>query len=127
MNKDKLTEVGIYPQKFNDILGVQIPTEKIYVSNGLVIHLYKHGHTDCIQHLSNLSDIIAHPDYIGVNPNEVGDSVELVKVYNDNILIGLKLDRDVNEGFYLYVSTMYTIQEQKLNRRLHSGRLKKCS
>lgn len=38
-----------------------------------------------------------------------------------NILVGIKLNADEN---YLYVSTMYDIQESKLVRRLHSGRLR---
>ena len=31
------------------------------------------------------------------------------------------------EGQYLYISTMYEVQESKLNRRLYSGRLKEMS
>jgi hypothetical protein len=48
--------------------------------------------------------------------------VELIKVLDKNILVGIKLDVDEN---YLYVSTMYDVQESKLRRRLHSGRVKK--
>ena len=29
------------------------------------------------------------------------------------------------DGEYLYISTMFDIQESKIKRRLHSGRLKK--
>ena len=39
-----------------------------------------------------IPDIIASPDYIGVNPNENVKSFELVKVLNENIQIGIKLD-----------------------------------
>ena len=53
---------------------------------------------------------------------KVGDSIELVKRYEDNVLLGIKLNID---GTYLYVSTMYDVQESKVSRRLHSGRLKK--
>ena len=60
---------------------------------------------------------------LGINPNETRtDSIELIKRYKDNILIGIKLDKSSN---YLYISTMYNIQESKIQRRLHSGRLKK--
>ena len=59
---------------------------------------------------------------LGINPNETRiDSIELIKRYKDNILIGIKLDKSSN---YLYISTMYDIQESKIQRRLHSGRLK---
>lgn len=68
-----------------------------------------------------IPDIILKPDYIGVNPNEQGLSVELIKKYADNVLIGIKLDA---EEEYLYVSTMHDVQEIKISRRLHSGRIK---
>ena len=58
----------------------------------------------------------------GVNPNEKeNSSFELIKRYKDNILIGIKLDKD---GDYLYVATMHEVQESKIVRRLHSGRIK---
>ena len=36
--------------------------------------------------------------------------------------LGIKLDKD---GDYLYVATMHEVQESKIVRRLHSGRIKK--
>ena len=39
-------------------------------------------------------------------------------------MIGIKLD---TAGEYLYVSTMHDVQESKISRRLHSGRIKKFS
>ena len=82
--------------------------------------MIKRNHLDCLKYINKLQEIIKNPDYIGVNPNESGDSVELVKKYADNILIGIKVDLSSN---ILYVSTMYNLQEQKLQRRVHSGRL----
>ena len=35
--------------------------------------------------------------------------------------LGIKLDKD---GDYLYVATMHEVQESKIVRRLHSGRIK---
>ena len=35
--------------------------------------------------------------------------------------LGIKLDKD---GDYLYVATMHEVQESKIIRRLHSGRIK---
>ena len=84
--------------------------------------MIKRNHLDCLKYINKLQEIIKNPDYIGVNPNESGDSVELVKKYSDNVLIGIKVDLSSN---ILYVSTMYNLQEQKLQRRIHSGRLVK--
>lgn len=83
--------------------------------------MIKRKHFKCIKYIDSIPDIIEKPDYIGVNPNEQGSSIELIKKYDDNILIGIKLDAD---GEYLYVSTMHDVQESKIIRRLHSGRLK---
>ncbi|RMD04426.1 hypothetical protein D9O40_01830 [Clostridium autoethanogenum] len=119
---DKLIQVGRFYQKLNDIIGSNLPLQKIYRSKGLPAHLIKEKHFNCLKHIDDISNIIKNPDYVGINPNEKGDTVELIKVLNKNILVGIKLDVDEN---YLYVSTMYDIQESKLRRRLHSGRVKK--
>jgi len=121
--KDKnLIEVGEYCQLFNDITGANLPLRKIYRSQGLSAHLIKRKHFDCLKHIDNIKDIIESPDYIGINPNEHEETIELIKKYDKNVLIGIKLDTSEN---YLYVSSMYTVQDSKLNRRLFSGRIKK--
>lgn len=118
---DKMIEVGELQESVNTLLGTSLPTLKIYQSMGLKAHLIKRKHFDCLKHLPDVPDIIASPDYIGVNPKEPG-SVEFVKVYDKNISIGIKVDAS---GDYLYVATMYSVNESKIERRLHSGRLKK--
>lgn len=40
--------------------------------------------------------------------------------YEDNVMVGIILDTDDE---YLYVSTMHDVQESKILRRLHSGRI----
>ena len=100
--KEDLLKVGQYNSKFNDILGINIENLGIYRSKGLPSHILK-------------------PDYIGINPNEQGKSIELIKRYADNVMIGIKLN---TEGEYLYVSTMIDVQESKISRRLNSGRIK---
>ena len=122
--KDELVKVGEYCDAFNDILGVKIDNLDIYRSKGLPAHIVKRKHYKCLKYIDYIPNIISEPDYIGVNPNEEGVSIELVKQYADNVMIGIKLDTD---GEYLYVSTMHDIQSGKIERRLHSGRLKKIS
>lgn len=119
---DNLIKVGKYKDEFNNILGVNIEPKEIYRSKGLPAHMLKSKHAKCLKYIDYIPDIINNPDYIGRNPNENGtESIELVKRYKDNILVGIKLDKDKN---YLYVSTMHDIQESKIQRRLHSGRIK---
>lgn len=120
---DKLIKVGKYNAEFNTILGLNLDnTLEIYRSKGLPAHMLKSRHANCLKYIDYIPDIIESPDYIGVNPNENGtESIELIKRYKDNVMIGIKLDKD---GDYLYVATMHDIQEKKIERRLYSGRIK---
>jgi hypothetical protein len=73
-------------------------------SVGLKIHVKKR-HPACTKYLEDIALIITSPDYIGVNPREP-NSIELVKRFNDNIQIGIKLD---TKNDYLYVSTLFRV------------------
>ena len=86
--------------------------------------MVKRKHYKCLKYIDYIPDIILQPDYIGINPNESGNSIELIKKYSENVMIGIKLDTD---GKYLYVSTMHDVQESKISRRLYSGRIKEFS
>lgn len=119
--KEELLKVGKYNPKFNEILGIDIKDLEIYRSKGLPAHMVKRKHYKCLKYIDYIPDIILEPDYIGINPNEQGTSIELIKRYADNVMIGIKLDSDEQ---YLYVSTMHDVQEAKITRRLYSGRLK---
>lgn len=120
---NKLTKVGKYNTKFNDILGIKLDCLDIYKSKGLIAHLIKRKHDEYIKYIDCIPDIIRNPDYIGINPNENNtDSIELIKRYDNNVMIGIKLDKD---NKYFYVASMYDVSESKIQRRLHSGRIKK--
>lgn len=118
---EDLIKVGKYNCKFNEILGIDIETLDIYRSKGLPAHMVRRKHFKCLRYIDYIPDIILEPDYIGINPNEQGTSIELIKRYADNVMIGIKLASD---GEYLYVSTMHDVQESKILRRLYSGRIK---
>ena len=119
---NELIKVGNYNSAFNDILGIDISESEIFRSKGLPAHMLKRHHERCLKYIDYIPDIICCPDYIGINPNETDtQSIELIKRYKDNVLIGIKLDKDND---YLYVSTVHDITESKIQRRLHSGRFK---
>ena len=123
-DKEELIKVRKYNLEFNDILGINIDELEIFRSKGLPSHMVKRKHFKCLKYIDYIPDIILDPDYIGINPNEPEVSIELVKRYTDDGMIVFKLDTD---GNYLYVSTMHDVQESKIPRRLHSGRLKEFS
>lgn len=56
----------------------------IYRSKGLPSHIVKRKHYRCLKYIDYIPDIILKPDYIGINPNEQGKSIELIKRYADN-------------------------------------------
>lgn len=116
--------VGRYNLQFNKILNIDYDELDIYKSDGLLKHMKKRNHKNCLRYVNNIEDIISNPDYIGINPKESGRSLELIKRYENNVMVGIKLDVKNN---YYYISTMFEIQESKIERRLHSGRIKKFS
>lgn len=118
---NKIFPVASYNKKFNKYLPVQFEQDLIYQSFGLEKHIEKR-HPECLPYLRFISSIITSPDYIGVNPNESGDSFELVKILSENVQIGIKLDMKEN---YLYVATLHTITNGKLKHGIDNGRLKK--
>lgn len=120
---DEMIKLGTYNQELNKIIGTEMKSLDIYRSKGLPAHLLKRKHYNALKYIDYLPEIISNPDYVGIDPKEP-DSVEFVKVYKDNIWVGIKLYKD---GDYYYVSTMYDVQEAKISRRLYSGRIKPVS
>ena len=61
---------------------------------------------------------ISDPDYAGCN----GESIELVKIYKDNVFISIKLDKKKNKH---YVATMFDAKTGKIDAYVQTWRLKK--
>lgn len=119
--KDENIKVGVYIEKFNDLTGQQLPLLDIMQSvPGLEKHISKR-HPECLKYIGNISDIIQAPDYVGKNPNEKS-SIELIKVYGENIQIAVKLDE--KNGYY-FVASLYEVTEKRVQDRLFSGRLQR--
>lgn len=118
-SKDSLFIVGQYTETFNDLTEQHLPCGPVYQSEGLRIHVQKR-HPECLSCLDLVPQIIAAPDYVGRHPRE-SNSIELVKVIDQNIMVCIKLDI---ENDYLFVASVYEISNGKLNNRLNSGRLK---
>lgn len=116
---DNLSRIGKFKQDYNKNLNTNMPCLDIMQSSGLIKHIQKR-HPNQVQYLSNINDILNNPDYIGMNPNQP-DSIELIKVYADNILIAIKLDS--SNGYY-YIASLYDITQSKINSGLKSGRFK---
>lgn len=120
MSKDKISCIGNLNKKIHKMMPTISKYSVVYKSQGLIKHIQKR-HPECTKYLSSIPSIISDPDYIGINPNENGTSFELVKILDDNIQIGIKLDI---KDDYLYVATLHNITESKLQHRIKNGRLK---
>lgn len=119
--KNDLFRIAPFNKSINEFLSCNLQYDYIYQSSGLKKHILKR-HPECVEYLQYIPFIITHPDYIGINPNEAGTSFELVKVFDKNIQIGIKLDL---KDDYLYVATLHSITNGKLQHGLENGRLKK--
>ena len=125
-SSDSITIVGRFLEDYNTRLGASFDILDIVQSHGLITHVQK-KHPAMVGYMSNIADILQNPDYIGMNPT-VPDSIELVKVYSDNILVAIKLDtsndtsNDASNGYY-YIASLYDITTAKLNKRISNGRL----
>lgn len=115
-NKVKVTK------QVKEKLKINTEIEKIIISKGLVSHMKKSRHEKMIKYISEIENIINNPDYIGINPREKGTSLEYLKVFDDNVLLAVKLDIKRN---YFYTASMYDVTEAKLQSMLSSGRIKK--
>ena len=119
--KNENIKVGVYIEKFNELTGQNLPLLDIMQAvPGLEKHVLK-GHSEYVDYLSCIPEIIESPDYIGHNARHP-NSIELVKVYGENIQIAVKLDE--KNGYY-FVASLYEVSEKKVQDRLFSGRLQR--
>lgn len=123
-NINNYTIVGVLQEKITRLLKVNLPNDNIYMAPGVRKHVKKR-HEHCLKYLEFISDIVDNPDYVGINPSEP-NSIELVKIFDDNILVSINLST-ATEMNYLYVSSLYDISNGKLKNRINSGRLREIS
>lgn len=110
MNEEKLKIAAKLPNHIYDYRLFALPYQTAYQSEGFSKHIEKR-HLHCLPYMERIPKIITHPDYIGINPNETVISFELVKTFDDNVQIGIKLD---SKNDYLYVATLHDITQSKL-------------
>lgn len=120
---EKRFRVGTFDESINKVLGTSIEVQSIYQSKGLKAHMLKRRHYIAANYIDMIPDILANPDYVGRSGEEDDPSIEYVKCYNGhNIRLVVKSDSGNNN---LYVATMFELPPKKLDRFIHSGRLKK--
>ena len=109
-------------KKIKQQLDINIDVDEVIISRGLETHMKKSRHKHAIKYISYIENIINTPDYVGINPREEGVSLECIKLFEDKILLAIKLDMKNN---YFYTASMYDITDAKLKSMIRSGRIKK--
>ena len=117
-NTHKIQAVGKLRQEIIDLLGITLVLGDILMYPGAIKHIQRKRPHEFVKYFQKIPDIISELDYVGIHPDEP-DSVEFVKVLDDDVLVAIKL---APEG-YLYLSSMYALNPAKVPKRLKSGRL----
>ena len=118
MPTDKLVFLAELNTSLKTFLNIQSQKISVYRSKGLLTHLLKRKHYKAAKYIDSLSEIITNPDYAGIR----NEQIELIKCFNDNIFLSIKLDK--TKGIY-YVSTIFDVNQAKIDYYCKSGRLKK--
>ncbi|MBQ9361207.1 MAG: hypothetical protein IJT96_09260 [Lachnospiraceae bacterium] len=120
---EKVFKVGEYDPGYNSMLGINYDRMEIFQSKGLQAHIMKQKHYKALKHIQDIPDIISFPDYIGVTGTGKGESIIYIKCYSDNIMLIVRLER---LKMNLYVATMFDLPDKKLNRLIHSGKIRQA-
>jgi len=94
------------------------PGSMIYIGESNVNHIKRRHFSDYIKYGDRLSLIISKPDFVGIN--EVDDSLEYVKIFDDHVKLIVRVAGDEK----LYVRSLYTVYQSRTEFFIKSGRLK---
>lgn len=115
--------------KINNILKTShtILIKDVYLFSGAIKHIQK-GHPGVLERYKNkLQGMCSNPDYIGNNPRQPINSIELYKNFQaDNLgeemlLLAIKQEEDCD----FFVASLYILDnfDHKIPKRLRSGRI----
>lgn len=115
-------EIGRLKKEICDVLStlleadINLEGKSVLIGNSNLNHV-KERHPEIFEkYTGSLSDIISMPDYVGVHPD--GKSIELIKKFEDNILVAIRIK---NSG-PLWIKSFYEIKDTKLSSYVSSGR-----
>lgn len=116
-------KIGEFSAKVISTLSLDIkPGTPIYLSPSSREHILERHYDDYIQYALNISDIIANPEYVGLNPD---NSVAFVKNVREHLV-----SADVRitcNGLYHFVRTMHSRQQKKFDKLVAKGKFFKIS
>jgi len=94
------------------------PGERIYLGDRNIKHMKQRHLLVYIKYNDRLSQIIAEPDYVGINDED--GSLMYVKLFEDHVKLVVRVAGDEK----LYIRTMYTVYKSRTEDSVKSGKLK---
>ena len=116
-------KVGEIKKEIIDLLNLDItPGVPIYIGKNNIQHIQNDHPYEYEKYYEYLPDIIASPDYIGINPKD--KSIQYIKQFIINkeyIRVAVKVSR----GNKYYVRTLHLLSTNNAQRYIEKGTLKR--
>ena len=110
--------IGKFSAEVINVLSLDVaPGTPIYLSPSSREHILEQHYDDFIMYALNISDIVAKPEYIGLNPD---NSVAFVKNIR-GLLVGADV-RITGDGLYHFVRTMHRRTQKKIDKLIAKGK-----
>lgn len=118
------TIVGTLSPSVESILNISgINDRNIYLGDSNITHMKKSHPVDYAKYQSQISNILAAPDYIGLNPKD--NSIEYVKEFLQNNEY-VKVVVRVSTGNRYFARSIYILNSNRVQNFINKGTLKKA-
>ncbi len=115
--------IGFFSSAVIETLGLDIPSgTPIYIADTNIKHMKTSHPDDFVKYGGDISEIIAHPDYVGRNKKD--DSIEFTKEYvidGDFVKVAVR----VTPRSVYYARSMYVLNSNRVKNFIRKGTLKK--
>lgn len=118
-------KIGEFTQKIIDLLGVDISSgTPIMIGNVNIEHIKNRHIYEYDKYMNQIEDIIATPDYVGINPkdNSIG-FVKLFKVNSEYIRVAVRIS---TKGQYI-AKSLHMLSTCNAERYIEKGTLIKVN
>lgn len=115
--------IGCFSPAVIEALGLNIPSgTPIYIADTNIEHMKASHPEDFEKYGGNIPEIIAHPDYVGLNAKD--DSIEFTKEY---VIDGnfVKVAVRVSTRNVYYARSMYVLNPNRVKNFIQKGTLRK--
>ena len=115
--------VGVVSETIKNMLGIPSSSDNtIYMGATNISHMETSHPADYAKYKNQIRNILAHPDYVGLNPKD--GSIEYVKsfVIDDEYV---KVAVRVSSGGRYYARSIYVLKKRRVENFIKKGTIKK--